>query len=128
MSQLWAFVALLAIHWVADFLCQSHWMSVNKSKDLNALGWHIFAYTAVLGIGALSLFGWRRDADYFVWTPALWYFIAVNGALHGATDFVSSRVTRILWDRKRIHDFFVVIGLDQLIHQSTLALTMWWLL
>lgn len=70
----------------------------------------------------------------------------LNGALHFATDYMTSRWTSRLWGEafklvcsacgcpnyppldKPIHNFFVVIGVDQYIHQFTLAATMRWLL
>lgn len=119
LSSLWAFVALLAIHWIGDFFLQSHWMSVNKSKRLDALAMHVGIYSAVLFFGSLILF--RATAVVLA-------FVALNGALHLATDYVTSRITSALWKRERIHDFFVMIGVDQFIHQFTLAATMWWLL
>mgnify|MGYP001575058726 CR=1 FL=1 len=116
---LWAFVALLAVHWLGDFVLQSHWMSINKSKRMDALAEHVVVYTITILIGSTLLFGA---------TMSVVAFIVVNGVAHFATDFVTSRITSTLWKRERIHDFFVVIGVDQFIHQFTLAATMWWLL
>lgn len=116
---LWGFVTLLAVHWLADFVLQSHWMSVNKSKRLDALALHVAIYTGTLFFACLMLFGQTR---------ATLIFVLVNGALHFATDFVTSRITSHLWAKQRVHDFFVVVGIDQLIHQVTLATTMAWLL
>ncbi len=121
LSPLWAFVALLAVHWLGDFLLQSHWMSINKSKRMDALGMHVGIYMCILFPGTFIIFGLQYGL-------AIVTFVWVNGALHFATDFVTSRITAALWKRERIHDFFVVIGVDQFIHQFTLAATMWWLL
>jgi hypothetical protein len=40
---------------------------------------------------------------------------------------VTSRITSRLWQEEREHDFFVVVGFDQLIHQVTLAATLWFI-
>jgi len=116
----WQLVALLFVHWVADFVLQSHWMSVNKSKRVDALLLHAATYTGVLMIGAGLIFGVRQ-------VGSLVLFVGTNGFLHLATDFVTSRITSRLWQQKREHDFFVVVGLDQLIHQATLAITLWFI-
>ena len=116
----WQFVALLFVHWVADFVLQSQWMSVNKSKRVDALLLHAATYTGVLLIGAGLIVGVRQIG-------LLVLFVGVNGFLHLATDFVTSHITSRLWQQKREHDFFVVVGLDQLIHQVTLATTLWFI-
>jgi hypothetical protein len=118
LPQLWQFVALLSFHWIADFVLQSQWMSLNKSKRIDALAIHVAIYTAVLLVGSALIFGVRHIAPLLL-------FVGVNGSLHFATDFVTSRVTSLLWQQQREHDFFVMIGFDQLIHQVTLAATMW---
>jgi hypothetical protein len=118
LPQLWQFVALLAFHWIADFVLQSQWMSLNKSKRIDALAIHVAIYTGVLLVGSGLIFGVRHIAPLLL-------FVGVNGSLHFATDFVTSRVTSLLWQQQREHDFFVMVGLDQLIHQFTLAATMW---
>ena len=114
----WQFVALLAVHWVADFVLQSHWMSVNKSKRLDALSLHAVTYTGTLLVGSALVLGLGQIA-------LLALFVGANGVLHFITDFVTSRITSHLWCQQREHDFFVMVGLDQLVHQVTLATTLW---
>lgn len=120
LPQFWQFVALLAFHWLADFVLQSRWMSVNKSKRIDALAIHVAIYTSILLVGSGLTFGVRQIAPLLL-------FVGVNGLLHFATDFVTSRITSRLWQQQREHDFFVVVGFDQLIHQVTLAATMWFI-
>jgi hypothetical protein len=114
----WQFVALLAVHWLADFVLQSNWMSVNKSKRLDALSLHAVTYTGALLVGSGLVLGLRQ-------IELLVLFVGANGFLHFATDFVTSRITSRLWCQQREHDFFVMVGLDQLVHQVTLATTLW---
>ena len=115
LPQIWQLVALLAVHWVADFLCQTRWMAENKSKRIDALSAHVGTYSAILALAALALFG---PSVAVIW------FILANAALHFATDFVTSRMTTALWESKNVHGFFAVIGLDQLLHQIALAATL----
>lgn len=119
MSPLWQFVALLAVHWLADFVLQTHWQASNKSKQWDALLRHVGSYTLALLGGSMILFGL---------THSMAAFVVVNGALHLATDYFTSRWSSKLYAKQDWHNFFVVIGFDQLIHQVTLATTMWWLL
>ena len=111
------FLALLTAHWFADFVLQTSWQAGNKHRRLGALAVHVAIYTIVIGISASVLFPFAFER----WT----LFTTFNGALHFATDFVTSRISSALRDKEDQHLFFIAIGLDQLIHQVTLAGTMW---
>lgn len=111
------FVALLAVHWLADFVLQTHWQASNKSKDAVALIRHVGAYTAVMTLAVQFIF----PGDLY---PAWAGFVMLNSVLHFATDYFTSRWSSRLWAKQDWHNFFVVIGFDQLIHQVTLAVTM----
>jgi hypothetical protein len=50
------------------------------------------------------------------------YAIA-NGVLHFVTDYFTSRQTSRLYSEGKIHEFFVVVGFDQAIHLTCLAVT-----
>lgn len=119
MTQLWQFVLLLQAHWIGDFVLQTHWQASNKSKRMDALFKHVLSYTATLAVGALLIFG-------PTWNLLL--FITFNGSCHFITDFWTSRWTARLYAKQNWHDFFAIVGLDQLIHQTTLAFSMWSLL
>ena len=115
LPQIWQLVILLGMHWIADFLCQTRWMAENKSHRIDALSLHVLVYTAVMALPAIVLLGATESALLF---------IVVNGALHFATDFVTSRITSALWQRQNIYGFFAVVGLDQFLHQLALAATL----
>ena len=105
-------IIIIFSHWIADFVCQSDYMAKNKSKSWSALSLHILSYTGML---ALLLF-FKFDFN------AIGYAL-INGALHFIVDAITSRITSYLYSQNRVHDFFVVIGLDQAIHMSILVLT-----
>ena len=137
-------LVLLTAHFVGDFLCQSDRMALNKSKSWDVLAWHVSVYTVVIAVASLRL----------VPLCAPWgLFVTITFVTHFATDAVTSRITSRLWflditasgdlgkiwregtirteptycveDRGTRHWFFVVIGVDQLIHAWTLGLTLW---
>lgn len=64
------------------------------------------------------------------WTviPALALeFALINGAAHWVIDYVTSRVNKRLWAAERVHDFFVSVGFDQLLHYIVMLLSFAWL-
>lgn len=117
-------LSLLITHFVADFLLQSDWMALNKSKRWDALGLHVAVYSLC----------------FAPWGLRFWLLTFIT---HFITDAITSRVTSKLWFMQNMgivgigpiehdytswklipwkrHWFFVVIGLDQLIHYGTLA-------
>lgn len=97
-------VFLVWIHFIGDFILQSDWMAVHKSKSMKALAFHVVTYLL-----PFMLIGWK--------------FALINGVLHGLVDMVTSRITSRLWAMNQRHWFFVVIGFDQAIHLSCLFIT-----
>lgn len=108
MISLTIILLILVIHFLADFVLQSDWMAHNKAKDWKVLSAHVVVYTV-----CLSPFGFA--------------FSLINGLLHFVTDAISSRATAYLWQKQERHWFFVVIGLDQLVHYTCLFGTWVWL-
>lgn len=119
LTVLTAGIIVLAAHWVADFLCQTDTMAQNKSHSLPWLSVHVLVYTVVLGVLTSVLTIWPG-----VDAPLLTVWIGVNGVAHLATDFWTSKWTASLYSRGDRHNFFVVVGLDQLIHGATLLFTL----
>jgi hypothetical protein len=123
-------IALLFIHFVADFLLQSDWMAINKSKQIGALLVHALVYSI----------------SFLAFGMSFWFITFLT---HAVTDAITSRITSKLWfvqtyprphvdnygayplfaliESNKRHWFFVVIGLDQFIHFVTLLLTFIWL-
>ena len=97
-------MALMLVHFIADFALQSDWMAINKNSNWKAMGAHIAIYTT-----CLMVFGFA--------------YALLNGFVHLFVDINTSRATKILWQQNKRHWFFVVIGLDQMIHYWCLILT-----
>ena len=109
-------LVILVTHFVADFLCQTDKMALNKSHSIKWLSVHVLVYSLVLGLGSLFFLaelGWEYWA----------YYVLTNGILHWITDYFTSKQTTRLWKLESKHWFFVMVGFDQLIHYSCLFST-----
>lgn len=98
-------IILIWLHFLGDFILQTNKMAINKSKDNKYLLLHCTVYTI-----PLFWFGW--------------VFALINGVAHFITDYFTSRATSHLHSKGERHWFFVVIGLDQAIHITTLVVTL----
>jgi len=121
--------AILFIHWIADFILQTHWQASNKSKRWDALLMHTGSYSIASMILIMCF--------YFI--PVLKEFDPVNSIIvlfllgflyglsafifHTITDYFTSRWTSKLYAKGDFHNFFVVIGFDQLLHYLQLFIT-----
>lgn len=100
----------MLLHWIADFVCQTDTMATRKSKSLFWLLLHVLIYTIVMSATA-----------YFVSTAA-WITILYIFATHAVTDYFTSKASAHYYEKGQRHNFFMLIGLDQLIHFITLYL------
>lgn len=127
---------IILLHWFADFVCQTHWQASNKSKNNTALLLHVSSYTAVLFLGMFFYYAYT-GIDYTTEGPHLVimlnaaalvaaFYALLNGTIHFITDFFTSRITAYLWKKGDIHNFFVVIGFDQVLHYTALFGSFFW--
>jgi len=109
------FVIILLVHWLADFILQTHLQASNKSKNLIALLSHTFNYSIVWSIVIL-----------FVILPNLFdlfLFFLITFITHTLIDYFTSKQTAKLYAIQDYHNFFVIIGLDQILHYLQLWFT-----
>jgi len=121
------FIAILLLHWVADFLLQTDQQAVNKSKSMYHLLDHTLTYS-LLWFWAVLIFTTileHRTQD--VITLAV-KFSAITFVAHTITDYFTSRLNAKLWAKKDMHYFFVSVGFDQVLHYVQLILTVKYLL
>lgn len=99
-------IALFWVHFFADFILQTDSIALNKSEFVSILIFHVSLYVLPFA---------------FIWG---WKYAAVNWIGHFMTDYFSSKLTPYLWKKEKRHWFFVIIGLDQVIHLTTLLITL----
>mgnify|MGYP003336378776 CR=1 FL=1 len=114
MIDIWVVVAILWAHFVGDFICQSDYHAVNKSKSNVVLLQHVLWYSLPLTVLGFII-------------PINFLWLIVNAILHGLTDYVTSRLTTKLWLAEKRHWFFVTIGADQSIHFTCLFVSYYFL-
>lgn len=114
-------ITFLICHWIFDFHLQTDEMAKNKSKSNTALLDHVNTY--VIGLWLMGFLNWK----YFSGFGWIVVFVIINYIAHFLTDWVTSRATSALYKEERYHDFFVVVGADQMIHYVTLFGTFIWL-
>lgn len=129
MIKIWIVLAILFIHWMADFIFQSDWQAKNKSKSNKALFEHITAYCSIWSIAIVLYTGYDLFAHYYhpihgyIWMLNLVLFLVITFACHFVTDYFTSRLNSKLWAAGKVHEFFVSVGFDQLLHFTQLFLT-----
>ena len=110
-------MTVIAMHWVADFVLQTDWQAKNKSKDNFALLFHVLTYTICIFVCAIFFL----DNELTLQNIKIWEVWALaNGVIHFGVDYVTSRINAYLWNKGRVHDFFVMVGFDQVIHYACL--------
>ena len=110
-------MTVIAMHWVADFVLQTDWQAKNKSKDNFALLFHVTTYTICIFVCGIFLL----SNELTLQNIKIWETWALaNGIVHFGVDYVTSRINTYLWNKGRVHDFFVMVGFDQMIHYACL--------
>lgn len=100
------------LHWLGDFVFQSQRMAENKKWDHVELLMHVAVYGFTI-FWVIATIDQTLRNQFFVW----W---SINVLLHLLIDAVTSRASAWEWEKKNVHDFFVIIGLDQMAHMMCL--------
>lgn len=116
-----ATMIILVAHFVGDFVLQNDRLATQKSKNTGVLLEHVLLYSLPLTIAAFVLM------YIFPAVPQihlyLWLFL--NIVLHFVVDYFTSRAnSKIVAKEGMHHNFFLMIGFDQLLHLSILVLTL----
>lgn len=105
---------ILLIHFLADFGLQTHDQAVNKSSSYKWLMYHTFVYSLIWFLASYIVLSDIQNAFYFAFITLI---------THSITDYITSRIGKPFWDRKDMHNGFVVVGFDQILHYIQLYLT-----
>jgi hypothetical protein len=114
----------LLLHWYADFVCQTDKQAKGKSSSNLQLLSHTGTYGLIVTLFTYVLYWANNFGAQYWYTPLL--FGIVQFITHTVVDWITSRINKKLWEDGYVHEFFVMIGFDQLIHYvilfSSLAL------
>jgi membrane-bound metal-dependent hydrolase YbcI (DUF457 family) len=110
--------ALLYTHFVADFWFQSDKMALNKSTSLLWLTLHCLAYFTV-SLLCLCFIFYNFNLNNFKIVFEYCLYLSLS---HWVIDLFTSKLSSYFWKREKRHEFFIVIGFDQLLHQVTILL------
>ena len=109
--------SILIIHWIADFILQTDKQAKNKSSSWKYLTSHTFWYTFTWFIIGIFYIIINQINPWF-----LFLFCIITFVLHTITDYFTSRLNKKLWENNKVHDFFVSVGFDQILHYIQLFL------
>lgn len=116
--------SILIIHWFADFVLQTDKQAKGKSKEWGPLLSHTLNYSAVW---ALIFILWFFINPNDKTALNMFLFPVITFICHTITDYITSRENSKLWEANKVHNFFVCIGFDQILHYVQLFLTYWYL-
>jgi hypothetical protein len=97
---------IIWIHFIADFVLQPRFVSNNKKDSLLVLLLHIVIYCAFF-----TLFFFRMP-----------HFVLLLGVTHFIIEFVSSKLYDRFTREKKYYYFFLLVGLDQALHLTSIFL------
>lgn len=116
MISLSVILGIIIIHWFADFVCQTDWQAQNKSSDWEALLGHTAVYSLVWLFISVIYWAVSDHTSCNSNCGMVLLFAPITFIAHTATDYYTSRANKLLWDQKKVHDFFTSIGFDQVLH------------
>lgn len=115
--------SIIIIHWFADFVLQTDKQAKGKSKNWSDLLSHTGNYSLVwfLIVLLFGIFNKNQTTEYYVYSTIL--FVLITFICHTITDYFTSRLNAKLWAKGDVHNFFVSVGFDQVLHYVQLFTT-----
>lgn len=122
--------SILLIHWVGDFVLQTDKQAKGKSKNWGDLVSHTFNYSLLWWFLLVIWSIYSNISSNFTYLFSYWnvyIFFIITFVCHTITDYFTSRLNSKLWAKGDVHNFFVSIGFDQILHYLQLFITYWYL-
>lgn len=120
MINLTTIIIVLFTHWIGDFILQTQEEAENKSKSNKYLTDHVLTYTFIwFSVGIVwFISGPFRSELFVVWKGglSLLLFTLITFTTHWIIDYFTSRLNSKLYKKGDIHNLFVSIGFDQVLH------------
>jgi len=117
-------IIILVVHFLADFVLQSHKSASRKHKDIGALLEHTISYSLPWLIIMALIYYSVDDPNFFIKGVL---FTLVTFVSHTIIDYCTSKLGMhlLIISRKKenYHNYFVNIGFDQLLHTVLLFTT-----
>jgi len=110
-------ISIILIHWFADFVLQTDEQAKGKSKENKWLLAHTVSYSFVWFVFGVFLI------PLGILPLEVLCFVGVTFVTHTITDYYTSRLNSKLWSEGKVHNFFVSVGFDQVLHYAQLFLT-----
>lgn len=114
---IYVLLALLLIHWFADFVLQTHKQATEKSTSNRQLTMHVLVYSGI----------WMLVCNFYSVLTGNYKIMAlfpiITFICHWITDYFTSRLNSYLYKKGDIHNFFVSVGFDQILHYVQLLIT-----
>ena len=115
--------SILLIHWFADFVMQTDKQAKGKSSNWNDLISHTLTYSLIWFIPLYIVIFSGYTREEVGWSQWMLLFIPITFIFHTITDYFTSRLNSRLWSEGKVHNFFVSVGFDQVLHYIQLFLT-----
>jgi hypothetical protein len=110
-------LSILTIHWFADFVMQTDKQAKGKSKNWDDLLSHTISYSSIWLFISIFYGLVLSNHHYLI------FFAPITFITHTITDYFTSRLNSRLWAKGDVHNFFVSVGFDQVLHYLQLFLT-----
>ena len=123
-------IFILFTHFISDFVMQTDEMAKGKSTSIFWLTFHTIAYlivSLIISVFYVTVLNQLDIVNYDEITSLMIYYYIINSIFHFLTDFITSKIAKYYFDKNEIHNGFVVIGVDQFIHSTTLILTFYFI-
>lgn len=111
-------IFILLIHFLGDFVLQTNEQAKKKSTDSEFLFYHVIMYSFIWLIASYVFLGFRGAIAFTIIT-----FIC-----HFITDYITSRINKGFFEKGDMHNGFIGIGFDQVLHYIQLLVIFKWIL